>query len=63
METVTDTWSRVRQLSLTGMNSSKWEISSGVAATLQTSTTSTKKIKKEHQHMLQNKEKSQTWQK
>lgn len=31
METVTDTWSKVRQVSLVGMNSSKSEISSGVA--------------------------------
>lgn len=41
METVTETWSRVRHVSLVGMNSSKLEISSGVASQRLSSTTST----------------------
>ncbi|TNN26164.1 hypothetical protein EYF80_063700 [Liparis tanakae] len=41
METVTETWSRVRHVSLVGMNSSSLAISSGVAAPRLSSTTST----------------------
>lgn len=41
METVTETWRRVRQVSLVGMNSSKLDISSEVAETWLSSIIST----------------------
>lgn len=44
METVTETWSRVRHVSLVGMNSSKFDISSGVAGPWLSSTISTETV-------------------
>lgn len=56
METVTETLSRVRHVSLVGMNSSKLEISSGVAGPWFSSTIST-------ETMTQQKETYQLWNK
>lgn len=55
METVTDTWSRVRQVSLVGMNSSKLDISSDLAGPWLSSIIST--------IMTGGKEKCQPWNK
>lgn len=52
METVTVTCSRVRQVSLVGMNSSKLHISSGVAEPWLSSTTSTETITQQQRNML-----------
>lgn len=44
METVTETWSRVRHVSLVGMNSSKLDISSGVVGPWLSSAISTETV-------------------
>lgn len=57
MEMVTETWSRVRHVSLVGMNSSKLDISSGVAGPWLSSTISTMTQQKES-HYVWNKYRS-----